>query len=62
MTPDPDPRSVVTRSALLEMSPSPALNEVVKISTTAGLTTRVVASSDRLRSLDTAGGGAAGLA
>ena len=50
MTPDPDARSVVMRSALRATSPSPGAYEVVKISTTAAPTLRAVASSDVLRS------------
>src|SRR5580765_8381784 len=50
MTPDPDARSVVTRSAVLGTSPSRAAYDVAKISTTVGLTSRVVASSEPLSS------------
>src|SRR6185436_20255186 len=52
MTPDPDARCVVTRSAVRGTSPSPGAYEVVKISTTAVPTTRAVASSELLRSAE----------
>ena len=59
MTPDPDARCVVTRSAVRGTSPSPGVYEVVKISTTAGPTSRAVASSELLRSAAVAVGAAA---
>src|SRR5262245_40609271 len=51
MTPEPDARCVVTRSAVRGTIPSPGVYEVVKISTTVGPTLRAVASSELLRSV-----------
>src|SRR5262245_52741520 len=50
MTPDPDPRCVMTRSAVPGITPSPGLYEVVKISTTEAPTSRAVPSMAALRS------------
>jgi hypothetical protein len=44
MTPDPDPRCVVTRSAVLGTSPATGVNEMVKISTPARPTSRAALS------------------
>src|SRR5688572_15391156 len=50
MTPDPDARCVVTRSAVRGTTPSLGAYEVAKISTIEAVTVRVVASSTLLRS------------
>src|SRR4029453_12661065 len=50
MTPEPDPRCVMTRSAVPGITPSPGLYEVVKISTTEAPTSRAVPSMAALRS------------
>ena len=50
MTPEPDARCVVTRSALRGSTPSPGAYDVVKISTTDGATTFAALSSAPLKS------------
>src|SRR5262245_1843437 len=58
MTPDPEARCVVTRSAPRAITPWPASYDVAKISTTVGPTSRVVVSTVPLKSAAPASRGA----